>query len=86
LIAICSDVIVLPVRMKRYAELSQQIHAIFQSFTPEIELISLDEAISWKRFHDEVFGNFIAGEYMGEYEKMIIDEFEMSLPEQPQWA
>lgn len=45
-----------------------------------------DEAISWKRFHDEAFGNFIAGEYMGEYEKMIIDEFEISLPEQPQWV
>ena len=43
-IMLCPNVIVLPVRMKRYAELSQQIHAIFQKFTPEIEPISLDEA------------------------------------------
>ncbi|TSA54570.1 MAG: DNA polymerase IV [Planctomycetaceae bacterium] len=43
-IRLCPDAIVLPVRMERYAELSQQIHAIFQKFTPEIEPISLDEA------------------------------------------
>ena len=43
-IRLCPDAIVLPVRMKRYAELSQQIHVIFQKFTPEIEPISLDEA------------------------------------------
>jgi len=43
-IRLCPNAIVLPVRMKRYAELSQQIHAIFEQFTPEIEPISLDEA------------------------------------------
>ena len=43
-IRLCPNAILLPVRMKRYAELSQQIHAIFQNFTPEIEPISLDEA------------------------------------------
>ena len=43
-IRLCPNAIVLPVRMKRYAELSQQIHVIFQKFTPEIEPISLDEA------------------------------------------
>jgi DNA polymerase-4 len=43
-IRLCPDAIVLPVRMKRYAEFSQQIHAIFQQFTPQIEPISLDEA------------------------------------------
>ena len=43
-IRLCPNAIVLPVRMERYAELSQQIHAIFQKFTPEIEPISLDEA------------------------------------------
>jgi len=41
---LCPNAIVLPVRMERYAELSQQIHAIFQQFTPQIEPISLDEA------------------------------------------
>jgi DNA polymerase-4 len=43
-IRLCPDAIVLPVRMKRYIEFSQQIHAIFQQFTPQIEPISLDEA------------------------------------------
>jgi DNA polymerase-4 len=43
-IRLCPDAIVLPVRMKRYVEFSQQIHAIFQQFTPQIEPISLDEA------------------------------------------
>ena len=43
-VRLCPDAIVLPVRMKRYTELSQQIHAIFQQFTPQIEPISLDEA------------------------------------------
>ena len=43
-IRLCPDAIVLPVRMSRYVELSQQIHTIFQQFTPIIEPISLDEA------------------------------------------
>lgn len=43
-VRLCPDAIVVPVRMERYAELSQQIHAIFQQFTPKIEPISLDEA------------------------------------------
>jgi DNA polymerase-4 len=43
-VRLCPDAIVLPVRMERYVELSKQIHAIFQQFTPQIEPISLDEA------------------------------------------
>ena len=43
-IRLCPDAVVLPVRMKRYVELSKQIHAILQQFTPQIEPISLDEA------------------------------------------
>ena len=45
-IRLCPKAIVLPVRMKRYVELSRQIHAIFQKYTPQIEPISLDEP-SW---------------------------------------
>jgi DNA polymerase IV len=43
-IRLCPHAVVLPVRMKRYAELSRQIHSIFEKFTPQIEPISLDEA------------------------------------------
>lgn len=41
---LCPEATVLPVRMKRYVELSGQIHAVFRKFTPQIEPISLDEA------------------------------------------
>jgi len=33
----CPQAVVLPVRMKRYSELSRQIHAIFRTYTPQIE-------------------------------------------------
>jgi DNA polymerase IV len=41
---LCPGAVLLPVRMERYAGLSQQICKIFYDFTPEIEQISLDEA------------------------------------------
>jgi len=43
-VKLCPDAVILPVRMKRYAEISRQIHKIFSNYTPEIEPISLDEA------------------------------------------
>jgi phosphoglycolate phosphatase-like HAD superfamily hydrolase len=43
------------------------------------------EADSWKRFHDEAIDKFFAGEYAGDYEQSLIDEFMTYLPEQPPW-
>ncbi len=43
-IRLCPQAVVLPGRMTRYVEVSQQIHTIFQKYTPQIEPISLDEA------------------------------------------
>ncbi len=40
----CPDCIILPVRMKRYSELSQKIHEIFSEYTPLFEPVSIDEA------------------------------------------
>lgn len=44
-----------------------------------------DEDNSWKRFYDEAFDKFMAGEYGGEYEDKVITEFDECLPEKPVW-
>ncbi|WP_146406828.1 DNA polymerase IV, partial [Allorhodopirellula heiligendammensis] len=41
---LCPDVVVLPVRMSYYAEVSRQIRDIFFRYTPLVEPLSLDEA------------------------------------------
>lgn len=41
---LCPDVIVLPVRMSRYREISARVFRIFHQFTPQVEGLSLDEA------------------------------------------
>lgn len=41
---LCPNVILLPVRMERYANISRQIIKIFHDFTPDVEQLSLDEA------------------------------------------
>ncbi|MEN6385527.1 MAG: DNA polymerase IV [Phycisphaerales bacterium] len=38
------NVILVPVRMERYSQLSKQIMGIFHDFTPDVEQLSLDEA------------------------------------------
>jgi len=43
------------------------------------------EDASWKRFYEEAFDKFINGTYAGEYENMVIAEFEGYLPEVPPW-
>jgi DNA polymerase-4 len=41
---LCPDGIVLPVRMSRYKEVSEQVFEIFHFFTPLVEPLSIDEA------------------------------------------
>ena len=43
-VKLCPRLIVLPVRMECYAEVSEKIHTIFEKFTPIVESVSLDEA------------------------------------------
>lgn len=43
------------------------------------------EDASWKRFYEEAVHKFLAGEYAGDYEAMLIAEFEKLLPETPPW-
>ena len=40
----CPDAVVVPPRMARYKEISEQVFAIFHEFTPVVEGLSLDEA------------------------------------------
>jgi DNA polymerase-4 len=40
----CPDGVFLPVRMGRYAEVSARVMAFFESFTPDLRQISVDEA------------------------------------------
>ncbi len=44
-----------------------------------------DETASWKLFHDEAADRFFAGEYAGEYEQKLIDDFMAHLPSTPPW-
>ncbi len=43
-VRLCPQAVVLPVRMRRYAAVSEQVFAIFERFTPIIEPLSIDEA------------------------------------------
>ncbi len=52
----CPQLIVLPVRMARYAQISQQIRAIFERYTPIIEPLSLDEAFLDVAASERLFG------------------------------
>jgi phosphoglycolate phosphatase-like HAD superfamily hydrolase len=43
------------------------------------------EEESWQRFYEDAVHRFLAGEYEGEYEALLIAEFEKLLPEVPPW-
>ena len=43
------------------------------------------EEASWERFLDEAIDKFLAGEYAGDYERALVDEFDTYLPELPPW-
>jgi DNA polymerase-4 len=53
----CPNAIFLPVRMKRYQEISAEIMDIFTEFTPDICQISVDEAFLDMTGTDRLFGN-----------------------------
>src|SRR4051794_32816984 len=53
---LCPQGIFLPVRMAHYADVSRQIRTIFQSFTPLVEPLSLDEAFLDVRGCESLFG------------------------------
>lgn len=54
---LCPELILLPGRMDLYAEVSQQIRAIFERYTPLIEPLSLDEAFLDVTASEKLFGS-----------------------------
>ncbi|RCS55992.1 HAD family hydrolase [Bremerella cremea] len=44
-----------------------------------------DEENSWKRFHEEGIDKFLKLEFAGDYQKMLLEEFDRYLPEKPSW-
>lgn len=52
----CAELVVLPVRMELYAQVSTQIQAIFHRYTPLIETLSLDEAFLDVTASEKLFG------------------------------
>lgn len=43
------------------------------------------EDASWSRFHDEAMQKFISGEYAGDYQNSLVEEFDRHLPEKAPW-
>jgi DNA polymerase IV len=54
--ALCPDGVFVAPNMARYAEVSEQVHAVFGEFTPEIEPIALDEAFLDITGSERLFG------------------------------
>lgn len=54
---LCDSLVRLPVRMDHYAAVSRQLHVIFQSFTPLVEPLSLDEAFLDVSGSTDLFGS-----------------------------
>jgi len=53
---LCPHGVFLPVRMKRYKEVSSQVFGIFQKYTPLVEPLSLDEAFLDVTGSEKLFG------------------------------
>jgi len=54
---ICPDGFYLPVRMKRYEEKSKEVMAIFGSYSPDVQQISIDEAFIDLTGTERLFGD-----------------------------
>jgi DNA polymerase-4 len=53
----CPDAIVVPPRMRRYAEVSDRVFDVFERFTPLVEPLSLDEAFLDVTASQSLFGD-----------------------------
>jgi len=69
---LCPAAVVLPPRHSFYAQVSQQIHAIFERYTPQIEPLALDEAFLDVTASVRLFGS--APEIGRAIKQAILDE------------
>ncbi|VAX12963.1 DNA polymerase IV [hydrothermal vent metagenome] len=56
---LCPELVLLPVRMPLYVEVSRQIRDIFQRYTPDFEPLSLDEAFLDVSASERLFGGAV---------------------------
>jgi phosphoglycolate phosphatase-like HAD superfamily hydrolase len=54
-------------------------HAFFYPIVPG------SEERSWNRLVTEGLNKFFSGTFAGEYQQMLIEEFDAALPDKPQW-
>jgi len=69
---LCPNGIVLPVRMARYQEVSEQVFEIFHIFTPMVEPLSIDEAFLDVTGSIRLFGSPI--EIAKKIKQMVVDK------------
>ena len=49
------------------------------------ETIDFRDERSWQQFHEEGIDKFLNGEFAGDYEQSLYDEFKKYLPSTPPW-
>jgi DNA polymerase-4 len=69
---LCPHGVFLPVRMKRYRQISDRIFAIYQRFTPLVEPLSLDEAFLDVTGSNKLFGS--AEDIAAQIKKLVFQE------------
>jgi DNA polymerase-4 len=72
---LCPELVVLTPRHDLYAEVSRQIHAIFNRYTPQIEPLALDEAFLDVTASERLFGS--AEQIAREIKQSILDELSL---------
>ena len=69
---LCPSAIVMPVRMSRYKEVSEQVFEIFDLFTPLVEPLSIDEAFLDVTGSSRLFGSPI--EIAKKIKRMVVEK------------
>jgi DNA polymerase-4 len=74
---LCPHGIFLPVRMKRYREISNKVFAVFQQYTPLVEPLSLDEAFLDVTSSSKLFGT--AENIATQIRKQVFEEIGLTI-------